>query len=502
MAIGKDFVMKIRVTPSIGLQYCDQVGNNLYLGKRQRCYLSIDSSTLRHEPHFHVDKAYSYSQSSALSEQIDPLEQARSTWHQYREVESAADLSRNVWRALSKLRGAGVTNLRAHIDTSHQFYILETIMSIFGSCGLDVSWAWMPSMPLTTGRGNIDRLYECMCRWGGSVGGAPQFDRNPIAACKLLIDLAAEFETSLDLHIDEFYRHRTDSVLMWLLKEYPNGTPTPLIIAHANSIAWLSTDELMGVSSWLRSIETPIVCLPQTHLHFSLDPKYYHNLAILAKGGVTVLLGVDNVADPFNPEGRLDRDEIRYAFRAMLGRYHCGNLGLYMINNWRQGTDAVLTEVAEWCKVDNGRGYNFKNVYSSPRLFRDVIEILRYEIPPNAALVAADEGIAALVGAVALVCGAPFWVVRNREYHARVSMGTLVARDHAWISGGNVLNDMHYVIIDDIMGSGAKLSRAVTLARRAACRRFRLLLFWLMETKRMRQLSRSVKMDVAFALFT
>ena len=131
------------------------------------------------------------------------------------------------------------------------------------------------------------------------------------------------------------------------------------------------------------------------------------------------------------------------------------------------GSDDIWQDLERYCRVHGRSGYNFKASYGAPILLRRVVERVRLEIPPQGGLIAADEGVASFVGALALLSGTPFWVVRNRLEHNRVSMGTDTERDHAWISGDASTEGEPCVLVDDIMGSGSKLLRALTLSRQA-----------------------------------
>jgi cytosine deaminase len=266
------------------------------------------------EPHLHLDKALL---AERFPERDWTLTGAIDTWIAYCDALQPADLLARGSEVLARYLAAGVTAVRAHVDTVPAEGLkgveaaLELGRRFAGLVDLQVvAGCFIPATGLA-GADNLARLRDALAAGATCVGGFPSLDPDPPAAVEALAELAAGCGVGLDLHVDE----TTDPdifALGRLIEVAAAGFPGPVTASHAVTLGLLAPDRQRAVAEAMAAAGMGVVCLPQTNLLLqgrgagSLAPRGLTALRPLLDAGVALGAGGDNIQDGFNPLGRAD----------------------------------------------------------------------------------------------------------------------------------------------------------------------------------------------------
>lgn len=265
------------------------------------------------EPHIHLDKALTVD--SAPNHRGD-LAGAIEAWMAYRPAVGYQDVRCRARKVLRTAAFNGVIAVRTHVDTgvgaslgAVQALIdlrreLQGIvdMQIVAAHGLPVSGPG--------GAPNTALLRQALDLGADAIGGAPSLDPNPVSAYRILSDLAHEFGVPLDLHVDETLE--PGSFLLGTIAQEAVAADVPITVGHIVSLSVQDAAVRRDVSKRLADGGVTVVTLPQTNLYLQgrgqdpVRPRGVTAVDDLLAAGVTVAAGSDNIADPFNPLGRVD----------------------------------------------------------------------------------------------------------------------------------------------------------------------------------------------------
>jgi cytosine/creatinine deaminase len=207
-------------------------------------------------------------------------------------VRTHADLDASI--GLNSLRGAIAA-------ADHYRDILRVEIVAFASGRLD------PAEP--SGKALLRAAIE---EGAGFIGGVPALNAAPAVALTALLNLAAERDLPIDLHLDE-HLDPTLSLSGQLASEViERGLQGRVWLSHGCAIGTLEHSERARVIDRLAQAEVTVICLPATNLYLQEREKNEPRqrglapLDELLAGGVSVRIASDNVRDAFYPYGRGD----------------------------------------------------------------------------------------------------------------------------------------------------------------------------------------------------
>ncbi|HTW99022.1 MAG TPA: amidohydrolase family protein, partial [Acidimicrobiales bacterium] len=266
------------------------------------------------EPHLHLDKVFL---AERFPERDWTLQGAIDAWIAYCERLDVDDLVARGSEALRRYLAAGVTAVRAHVDTVPAEGLqgveaaLELRRRFAGLVDIEiVAGCFIPATG-RAGAANLARLREALAAGATCVGGFPSLDPDPTAAVEALAAVAADCGAALDLHVDE----TTDPdifALGRLIEVAAAGFPHPVNASHAVTLGLLAPERQRSVAASMAEAGLSVVSLPQTNLLLqgrgggSLAPRGLTALRPLLEAGVPLGAGGDNIQDGFNPLGRAD----------------------------------------------------------------------------------------------------------------------------------------------------------------------------------------------------
>ena len=270
------------------------------------------------EPHVHLDKTYTHRrcrvEKPGLFGAIDAMVQDLSNW-------TEDDLRARINRGMADAYATGVAAIRSHCDWT--------------APGVPLSWAvmgevaqeWRGRMPLQLASlSGIDLLGDP--DFGPAIAARVAQD-NAVLGCFIyrhtdvperlarVFRLAETHGLRLDFHVDEGLEPEANAFddIVAMTAEF--GMTGRVLCGHACSLSIRPDAEVTRVMDAAGRAGVALTVMPTTNLHLQdMVPGRTPRLRGLAPmhelraAGVQVLLGTDNVRDPFYPNGSYDPVEV------------------------------------------------------------------------------------------------------------------------------------------------------------------------------------------------
>lgn len=266
------------------------------------------------EPHVHLDKSFTAGRTPVrkpgLFGAIEAMEEDKANW-------SEADLRARVERAMAEAWANGVRVMRSHVDWSGPEAPLA--WEVMG----EVAANWADRLPLQ--RASLTALDELadpararaiagrVARDGGIFGAFLYRHGDEEARLKIVFDLAEHHDLLLDFHVDEGLDPEARAFDIIVAETARRGMAGRVLCGHACSLSIRAADDLKRAADAAAEAGVALTIQPTANLYlqdmeFGRMPRL-RGLAPaqeLRAAGVPVMLGTDNVADPFIPFGAYD----------------------------------------------------------------------------------------------------------------------------------------------------------------------------------------------------
>lgn len=159
---------------------------------------------------------------------------------------------------------------------------------------------------------NYEYLEEALKLGADLVGGIPATEDDPIKHMEMIFDLAIKYDVDVDMHIDE-----TDDPTSLTLKDLAemtiaNGYKGRVTAGHCCSLSANTREAIAPVIELVKKAGISIITLPSTNLYLQGRGDSYNvrrgiaPVKFLLENNIPVLIGSDNIRDPFNPFGNGD----------------------------------------------------------------------------------------------------------------------------------------------------------------------------------------------------
>jgi len=281
------------------------------------------------ETHIHLDKSCilerCHSDKGDLEEAIREGAKAKAEF-------TAEDVYDRGKRTLDKCLVNGTTHMRTHLEVDPVIGLtgLEGIRTLISDYkwAMDIEICVFPQEGLLNNPGTDELMVAALNNGATVVGGAPYTDSNPHGQIDRLFELAREFDTDIDMHLD-FGPDPTDLDLNYvcsLTEQFDYGGR--VTIGHVTKLSAVSTNRLQEVAKTLAAAGVALTVLPSTDL-FLMGRHQDHSVMRgvtpahkLLGEGVNCSLSTNNVLNPFTPFGdcSLVRMANLYANTAQIGQ--------------------------------------------------------------------------------------------------------------------------------------------------------------------------------------
>lgn len=275
------------------------------------------------DPHVHLDKTFTAHRCRAakpgLFGAIEAMATDKVNW-------TEADLRARINQGLQDAYANGVSAIRSHVDWTE-----SGVTPLAWSVMAEAMQDWRGRLTLQrSALGSIDLIGDAdeapkiaaKVAASGGVLGAFVY-RNADLAAKLdrVFAQAAHHDLRLDFHVDEGLEPEANGFDTIVAMTAKYGLSGRVLCGHACSLSVRPADDVTRVIDAAVSAGVALTVLPSTNLYLQdMTPGRTPRLRGLAPlqelraAGVQVLLGADNVADPFYPYGVYDPlDTLRLA---------------------------------------------------------------------------------------------------------------------------------------------------------------------------------------------
>lgn len=266
------------------------------------------------DPHVHLDKTFTAhrcrAQKPGLFGAIEAMAAEKANW-------TADDLHNRIGRGLTDAYANGVSALRSHVDWTEAGEPLA--WSVMGEAAedwrgrLNLQRAALVSIDLLADADHGPAIAATVAKGGGVLGTFIYRHDDFAAKLEKVFALAVRYDLPLDFHVDEGLDVEANAFDTIVALTAKHGLGGRVLCGHACSLSVRPEAEVARVIDAAAHAGVALTVLPSTNLYLQdMTPGRSPRLRGLAPmqelraAGVQVLLGADNVADPFYPYGTYD----------------------------------------------------------------------------------------------------------------------------------------------------------------------------------------------------
>ncbi|MEM6940641.1 MAG: amidohydrolase family protein [Pseudomonadota bacterium] len=266
------------------------------------------------EPHVHLDKCHTVERMGAvggdLSDALAAQLRDKARW-------SAEDLEARMRRGLTELAQAGCGTVRTHIDWGRTadpplaWEVACGLRAAAQALGLELEIAALTGIDQMAEPGFAHAVAKRVASDNGVLGAFLLHHPNREPGLRACFAAAEAQGLALDFHVDEGLDPALDGLDLIVKVAQQTGFEGPVLCGHACSLA-SRPEALPPLAEGLAECKISIAALPTTNLYLQgrvAGTPQRRGLTLvheLAKAGVNVVLGSDNVRDAFCPTGRHD----------------------------------------------------------------------------------------------------------------------------------------------------------------------------------------------------
>jgi len=216
-------------------------------------------------------------------------------------------------RTLEQCIVHGTTRMRTQVEVDpgigmRGFDAIESLIADY-KWAIDIEMCIFPQEGLTNYPGTDELLVESLKRGARVLGGAPRYDTNGPAQIERIFELAREYDTDIDIHLDVgptpegMFVHQVRE----LTEKYRRGGR--VVVGHMAKLSLLPPDEVAKIAKSLANAGVGVTVLPATDL-FLMGRDQDHSVRrgvadanLLCENGVNCSLSSNNILNPATPYG-------------------------------------------------------------------------------------------------------------------------------------------------------------------------------------------------------
>jgi cytosine deaminase len=271
------------------------------------------------EAHIHLDKALLGGPGRAAA---GTLEEAIRLGGEAKRHFTVDDVRRRARRALEMAVAAGTTALRTHVEVDPLVGLtgMQAVLPLREEYApaVDLQICAFAQEGIVHAPGTQALLRRALEMGADLVGGCPYNDSDPLEQIRIVFDLAAEFGTDADFHVDFFDEPEHLHVEAIVEQTLRRGRQGRVAVGHLTELAALPPSGQDRIIAGLAEARIGVISLPATDLYL-MGRRDTHNLRWgltpirrLLEAGVPVALATNNIQNSFTPVGTGDLTHIAY----------------------------------------------------------------------------------------------------------------------------------------------------------------------------------------------
>lgn len=207
----------------------------------------------------------------------------------------------------------GTTRMRTQVEVDpgigmRGFLAVEALAKAY-KWAIDIEMCVFPQEGLTNYPGTDELLVESLKRGAKVLGGAPRYDTNGAAQVERIFELAREYDTDIDIHLDVgptpdgMYVHQVRE----LTERYQRGGR--VVVGHMAKLSLLPPADVARIARQLADAGVAVTVLPATDLFLMGRDQEYSvrrgvaDANLLCEHGVNCSLSSNNILNPATPYG-------------------------------------------------------------------------------------------------------------------------------------------------------------------------------------------------------
>ncbi|MFC4775796.1 amidohydrolase family protein [Paenibacillus sp. GCM10023252] len=265
------------------------------------------------EPHIHLDKAELLGR---MPSDAGSLQEAIRMTAEMKRGFTREDIRQRSLSVLNRAIRSGVTHMRCHaeVDPILGLTAVEAALELKEQVRelLDLQVVVFPQEGIMASPGTAELMEEALRMGGDVVGGIPYQDGDAAAHIEHVFSLAQRYGKPLDFHVDFSDHPEQLDILTIADRTIAAGMEGRVAAGHVTSLGSVPLEAAARAASLISRAGISVMCLPQTDLYLGGRGDKEHPrrgltpVKLLQEHGVNVVIGVNNVRNPFTPFGTAD----------------------------------------------------------------------------------------------------------------------------------------------------------------------------------------------------
>ena len=262
------------------------------------------------ETHIHLDKSRIIDRCPPeTGREIGPMRQVAAMKPSF----TVEDVRSRAERTLVECILNGTTRMRTQVEVDPAIGMrgFEAVHSLIADYkwAIDIEICVFPQDGLTNYPGTEELLVEGLKRGAKVIGGAPRYDTDPDGQIRRIFELAREYDTDIDVHLDvgNTPERMNIHLVCELTEQYRRGGR--VVVGHMAKLSTMPPHDVAVLARRLADVGIAVTVLPATDLYL-MGRDQDHNVRrgvadpnFLAEHGVNCSLSTNNVLNPATPYG-------------------------------------------------------------------------------------------------------------------------------------------------------------------------------------------------------
>lgn len=271
------------------------------------------------EPHIHLEKAHLLSRMEQEAESLqDAIRMTAAMKHGF----TREDMKQRSLAVIREAVRSGVTHMRCHaeVDPILGLSAFESALELkqLVSHALDLQIVVFPQEGIFINAGTAELMEEAMRLGGDVVGGITYQDADLQAHLQFVFNLAEKYGKPIDVHTDFSDNPEHLAIVDIAERTIAAGMEGLVSAGHVTSLGSLDHRRAETVAERIQQADLHIMSLPATDLFINgrADMERKRRgltpIGMLLEKGVNVVIGANNVRNPFTPFGKADPLEMAW----------------------------------------------------------------------------------------------------------------------------------------------------------------------------------------------